>query len=76
MTTLSELQIDVRARIAEIQADPHLLSRLHAVGIVVGSSVQRTRESAVGAPVFISTQHECAFALGYDLASKIFIITE
>lgn len=76
MMRLSELEIDVQARISEIQTAPDVTERLYSVGIFVGSLIQKTRTSVAGSPVCIWTTHDCTFALGYGLAEKILITRE
>lgn len=73
---LVDLKKNTTARITTIDAETNHTDRLHAMGIFVGSTVQKPYESRSNGPVFVATQHGCTFAIGYDLASKIFIAVE
>lgn len=73
---LVDLKKNTSARITIINAETNHTDRLNAMGIFVGSTVKKPYESRVQGPVFVATQHGCTFAIGYDLASKIFIDVE
>ncbi len=73
---LSDLEINVPARITSIDSTPGVIERLHSVGIFVGSCIETRYRSHAGRPVCVATEHDCTFALGYGLAEKIFISKE
>ena len=73
---LSDLEMNVPARITAIDLTPPVINRLYSIGIFVGSGIETRYGSHVGRPVCVTTEHDCTFALGYRLAEKIFITKE
>ncbi len=71
--TLVELKKNTKARIVAIACNAEQTLRLHAVGICPNAEIEKIEQTSAKGPILVTTAQSCNFAIGHDLAVKIFV---